>query len=297
MLQLVFNPTAGKGRARKALDLVTAFLEARGVAYELHLTEGPGHATELAAGTPRGSTVVALGGDGTVHEVVKGLLRNGTAADRTRGRVLGVLPLGSGDDFAFSLGMDRHDLPDALARLVAGERSNVDLAFVNGEPFLNALGTGFDAEVAQRVRTSPRLLRGLAGYLYSVVATLAILDCPPARVHVDGELVHDGPALLIGAQNGPRTGGSFLFAPEAVTDDGLLDLVIADRLTRLGTMRLLPLVMRGLHVGHPAVALHRGRSLRIDWESARPGHADGEALPLSARYEVELLPGALTVIA
>ena len=84
MLQLVFNPTAGKGRARKALDLVTAFLEARGVAYELHLTEGPGHATELAAGTPRGSTVVALGGDGTVHEVVKGLLR-GDDADRSIG--------------------------------------------------------------------------------------------------------------------------------------------------------------------------------------------------------------------
>jgi len=296
-LQLVFNPTAGKGRARRALALVTAFLDARRVPYDLHSTDAPGHATELAAATPRGSTVVALGGDGTVHQVVKGLLRKGTPADRTRGRVLGILPLGSGDDFAFSLGMDRQDLHGALERLVAGGTRNVDLAFVNGEPFLNAFGTGFDADVAQRVRTSPKFLPGLAGYLYSVFMTLAVLDCPPAQVRVDGLLVHDGPALLIGVQNGPRTGGSFLFAPAAVNDDGLLDVVIGDRLTRLGTVQLLPLVMRGQHVGHPAVALHRGRSLRIDWESARPGHADGEALPLSASYEVELLPAALTVIA
>ncbi len=296
-MRLIFNPTAGKGRARKALTVATAFLDARNVRYAVDSTDYPGHATELAAATDPGSTVVALGGDGTVHEVVKGLLQRGTPENRMGGRVLGVLPLGSGDDFAFSLGIDRRDLPGALERLVAGARKDVDLGFVNGEPFVNAMGTGFDAEVAQRVRKSPRLLPGLAGYLYSVVATLAILDCPPAQVRVDGRLVHDGPALLIGAQNGPRTGGSFVFAPAAVNDDGLFDVLIADRLTRLGTMRLLPLVMRGKHVGHPAVALHRGRRLHIDWDSARPGHADGEPLPLSASYELELLPAALPVIA
>lgn len=263
----------------------------------LHTTTGPGHATELAAATPPGATVVAMGGDGTVHEVALGLLRRGTAHDVTGGRTLAMLPLGSGDDFAFSLGLSRDDLPGALERLVAGERKRVDLGYVNGEPFLNSVGTGFDAEVAHRVRNSPRFLPGLAGYLYSTVATLAILDCPPVEVWVDGNLVHSGPALLVGAQNGPRTGGSFLFAPEAVPTDGLLDVVVASRLTRIGTMRLLPLVMRGRHLEHPAVTLHRGKSVRISWEAVRPGHTDGEPLPLTATYEVSVAPGALPVIA
>ncbi|HET9027343.1 MAG TPA: diacylglycerol kinase family protein [Trueperaceae bacterium] len=297
MLHLIFNPAAGKGRARKALTEALAFLDARAAPYMLHTTSGPGHATELAAASPPGATVVAMGGDGTAHEVVLGLLRRGTPHDVTGDRTLGVLPLGSGDDFAYSLGLSRDDLPAALERLVAGERKRVDLGFVNGEPFLNSVGTGFDAEVAHRVRNSPRFLPGLAGYLYSTLATLAILDCPPVEVWVDGTSVHSGPALLVGAQNGPRTGGSFLFAPHAVPTDGLLDVVVASRLTHLGTLRLLPLVMRGRHLEHPAVALHRGKTVRVLWETPRPGHADGEPLPLTTTFDVSVAPGALPVIA
>lgn len=296
MLHLVFNPVAGKGRARRALTHALAFLDSRAVPYMLHATERPGHATELAATTPAGATVVALGGDGTVHEVAKGLLRRGAPSDLTRGRSLAVLPLGSGDDFAFGLGIARNDLTGALERLVAGRQRRVDIGLVNGEPFVNGLGTGFDAEVAARVRRSPRFLPGLAGYLYSVVQALAVLDCPYARVWVDGNLVHSGPALLIGAQNGPRAGGSFLFAPAALNDDGQLDVLIARRLSRLGTLRVLPKVMRGTHLTDPAVAMHRGRSVRIEWQAARPGHADGEPLPLTATYEVSVVAGGMPVI-
>lgn len=296
MVHLVFNPIAGKGRARKSLRSALAFLDSRGVSYTLHSTTGPGHATALAAATPPGATVVALGGDGTVHEVAKGLLKRGAPNDPTCGRTLGVLPLGSGDDFAFSLGMARNDLPAALERLLAARRRRVDFGLVNDEPFFNGVGSGFDAEVAHRVRSSPRFLPGLAGYLYSVVATLTSLTCPPVAVWVDGVLVHSGPALLVGAQNGPRAGGSFLFAPQARNDDGRLEVIVARRLTPLGTMRLLPKVMRGQHLGHPAVALHHGTSVRIAWSAERPGHADGEPLPLSAAYDISLVPGGLPVI-
>ncbi len=296
MLQLVFNPAAGKGRARSAVQDALDFLAARDVPHTLLTTIGPGHATELAAATPPGSTVVAIGGDGTVHEVAKGLLRTGSASDPTAGRALAVLPLGSGDDFAFSLGISRTDLGAALERIVTGERRFVDLGAVNGEPFLNAIGTGFDAEVADRVRTSPRFLKGLAGYLYSVVVTLARLERVPAQVMVDGAVVHDGPALLVATQNGPRSGGSFVFAPGALSDDGLLDVVVAGDVGRLGVLRLLPKVMAATHLSDPAVALHRGRSVRIVWEEPRQAHADGELLPVSASYEIELRAGALPVV-
>ncbi len=296
MLHLVFNPVAGKGRARRALTQALAFLDGRAVPYMLHSTERPGHATELAAATPPGATVVALGGDGTVHEVAKGLLQRGAPNDPTRGRALAVLPLGSGDDFAFGLGIARHDLAGALERLVGGARRRVDVGFVNGEPFINGVGTGFDAEVAARVRRSPRFLPGLAGYLYSVVTALAVLDCPTAEVWVDERRVHVGPALLIGAQNGPRAGGSFLFAPEARNDDGQLDVLIARRLSRLGTLRVLPKVMRGSHLTDPAVALHRGRDVRIAWRSGRPGHADGEALAPACEYVISVAAGAMPVV-
>ena len=291
MLQLVFNPAAGKGRAKAALAAALALLDERGVPYTLHTTRCAGHATELAAATPPGSVVVAIGGDGTVHEVAKGLLRDGS----TGGRTLGILPLGSGDDFAFSLGLPREDLQGALQRLLDAEPRLVDLGTVNGEPFFNAVGTGFDAEVAERVRSSPRFLKGFSGYLYSVLVSLARLSEPHARLFVDGVLVHDGPALLVTSQNGPRSGGSFVFAPAARPDDGQLDVVIAGKVGRAGALGLLPKVLRAKHLGHPAVALHRGAAVRVEWSEPRPAHADGELLPTVAVYEVTLRAGALPV--
>lgn len=297
VLQLVFNPAAGKGRAKAALAAALALLDERGVPYTLHTTRCAGHATELAAATPPGSVVVAIGGDGTVHEVAKGLLQAGTAGDPAGGRALGVLPLGSGDDFAFSLGLARDDLPGALERLLAAKPRLVDFGTVNGEPFFNAVGTGLDAEVAERVKTSPSFLRGLSGYLYSVLGALGHLREPHARVFVDGALVHDGPCLLVTSQNGPRSGGSFVFAPEARPDDGLLDVVIAGKLGMLGALGLLPKVMRAKHLDHPAVKLVRGSQVRAEWAEARPAHADGELLPAAATYEVVLHPRALRVLA
>lgn len=296
MFQLILNPAAGKGRAGRALETTRTFLRERGVEHALHLTEGPGHATELAASAPAGTVVVALGGDGTVHEVAKGLLRGGSAADATRGRTLGVVPLGSGNDFAFSLGLRPTDLNMALLRLVSGRTRMVDVAMANGEPFLNSLGSGFDADVAVRVAASPRFLPGVAGYLYAVFASLAVHACPHCRVVVDGELVHEGPTLLAGVQNGPRTGGGFMFAPTAEPDDGLLDVLVARGITRWETVLLLPRVLRGTHLGHPAIGAWRGREVTVSWQEARPCHVDGEQLPTAPEYTVSVVPGALPVL-
>ncbi len=293
---VVLNPAAGRGAARSALDEVVRRLSEAGIEHELLVTTGPGHATELAAATPRGATVVAVGGDGTVHEVVAGLLR-AEGGRRVTSRTLAVVPLGSGDDFAYALGFPRGDVAAAVARLAGAERRQVDLAFVNGAPCVNAFGTGFDADVAHRLTKAPRVLKGMAAYLYAVAISLGRARPAEAEVKVDGEVAYRGRSLLIGAQNGPRTGGSFMYSPEARNDDGLLDVVIAGDLDLARTLALLPQVMRGTHLGHPRVTLLRGQRLSVAWEIARYGHADGEGAGHRRDFEVDLEPGGLAVVA
>lgn len=295
VLHIVYNPTAGKGRARSLIGSVVAFLEANRVAYRLLTTERVGHAAELAAAAPAGSVVVAAGGDGTVHEVVRGVL-NGAAGERSQGRCLGVLPLGSGDDFAFSLGLARTDLAGALKRLLDPRRALVDVGFVDGEPFVNSVGTGFDAEAAHRVRTSPVFLKGVFAYLYAVVASLPRFGNVPVTVEVDGERVFAGAALLVTLQNGPRSGGSFVFAPAAVNDDGLLDVMVAEEVGLLEAGLILPRVMRAEHVGHEKVRLFRGRRVSLEWGRPQRGHADGEPLAARQRFVAHVEPGALAVL-
>lgn len=315
MLYLIVNPVAGRGRAASALERTRAFLDAEGVPYDVLVTERPGHATDLARATPEGATVVAMGGDGTVHEVARGILHADPAFARgpgaaslgavttgqapgapQPGRVLATLPVGSGDDFAFSLGIPRDDLSAALARLLRGSVHRIDVGVVDHEPFVNALGVGFDAEVAHRVALAPKLFKGLGAYLYAVVTTLGRLDPCPVTVTIDGTRVYQGRALLVACQNGPRTGGSFLFAPDARNDDGVLDVIVAGDFGKLGTLGILPSVMRGRHLGHPKVHLFRGREVSLAWERPQHAHAEGEQVPPAATFNVSLRPAALSVL-
>lgn len=299
MHHIIFNPVAGKGRASAALSLSLEFLTDHDIQYQLHTTRGPDHATELAAATPQGSTVIAMGGDGTVHEVVKGLL-NGVAvpvSDRTITRTLGVIPVGSGDDFAFSLGLQRGDVDAALKRIAVGTTRLVDLGLVGNEPFVNAVGVGFDAEVAHRVMTSPKLFKGPAAYFYGVVTALGSLSPASVTVTIDGERVFCGRSLLVACQNGPRTGGSFYFAPAARNDDGLLDVVVAGDFGRAGALRILPKVMKGAHLSDPRVRLFQGREVELLWERPQRAHAEGETIAPRTDYRISLQRRALRVIA
>lgn len=289
MLHLIYNPVAGRGRAASALIRARAFLDGRGVAYQVLTTTAPGHATELASGLPADATAVAVGGDGTTHEVAMACIGNG--------RTLGLLPVGSGDDFAFALGMRRTDLAGALERLVAGETRLVDTGTVNGEPFINAAGVGFDADVARRVARAPAVLKGFSAYLWGVLDALRVLNATPVDVSVDDVPVYSGRSLLVSTHLGPRTGGSFLFAPSADVDDGVFDVLVAGGLGRAGILALLPKVMRGAHLGHPAVHLFRGERLRLRWERAQPCHVEGEAGPTAEVFDIGMVPRSLRVIA
>lgn len=289
MLHLIHNPVAGRGRARSAASAVAAALAGRGVPARVWTTEHPGHATAIAESLPGDATAVAVGGDGTVHEVAR-------ACIGTR-RTLGVVPTGSGDDFAHALGIGRQRLHEATTVLAQGRVRVVDTGVCNGEPFVNAVGVGFDAEVGRRVAQAPVALGGLTAYLWAVGVSLRHLARTTVRVSVDGVLVHEGASLLASCQNGPRTGGSFRFAPSASLDDGLLDVLIAGSVGRAGAVALLPRVLVGRHLGHPRITHLRAREVEMHWQAPRGWHAEGEVFAPSCRFRVGVRPGSLRVLA
>jgi len=297
--RLIVNTTAGKGYAGRVLPEAQKYLAHYGVNYDLVHTKASGQGVELAqeaalAGYER---VVAMGGDGTTDEVVNGLL---LAAEQGHEAVLGVIPVGSGNDFSYAVGIPG-DLEGACQRLAQGRIRTVDVirATVDGEPriFDNSVGLGFDADVALETRKMKRV-RGFLMYLWGVFRVLATNGrWPyPMRITVDGQPLPHQAVTLITVANGPRAGGGFYLTPDAQPDDGLLDVCVADRLGRLGILQLLPHAMRGTHVDKKPVTMLQARHVLIEGERGLPGHVDGEVLCTQGRrIEFEILPGRLKV--
>lgn len=235
--------------------------------------------------------MVACGGDGTVHEVVNGLMRAGGKA------VLGVIPVGSGDDFAKMLGPG-----DFIEKILGGRRRRFDIGKItaNGETryFANGMDIGFGAHGARNVASVPRFLTGLGAYLAALVLTLVRYPLLAVRVRID-----DGPeraltTVMAAVMNGTTFGGSFRVCPDARADDGELDVLLVDALGRLEILGLVPRIMRGKHGGDPRLELRRARTVTIESEIPLLVEADGEiAFTGARRLEIGLLPGALAVLA
>ncbi|HET7478394.1 MAG TPA: diacylglycerol kinase family protein, partial [Rubrobacteraceae bacterium] len=194
---MILNPTANKGRSARSREKISRFLNARGMDAVWHVTKGPGDATRIAANLPDGSLAVAVGGDGTVSEVA--------AACAGTSRVLGVLPLGSGNDYVKVLGIGTK-LEDALEALARGKVRSVDAGEANGVRFNNGLGIGFDAQVAAGVAEAPALLGGFGRYMWSVGRLLWGFRCHDAVLRLDGERVVEARTILIAAALGTTYG-------------------------------------------------------------------------------------------
>ena len=224
----ILNPMAGKGAARKADDLLEVLLRDSGLKFRAWHTEAPGHATQLARQATT-SHVVAVGGDGTINEVVNGLA--GTD------KIMGIIPTGSGNDFIKSVGIPR-SMKKALDVLKAGHvtddrcRHGPDrpdgttgaCSMLRARLFANGVGIGFDAAVARRVSEITGL-RGTALYLLAVLQTLGRYRSPEFTVRTDDE-TWSGRELLIAVGNGRCAGGGFYLTPEADVDDGILDVTV-----------------------------------------------------------------------
>jgi YegS/Rv2252/BmrU family lipid kinase len=299
---VIANPRSRNGATgRRWRDVERRVREALGPV-EVEATRCPRDAERLAREGARAGVerMLVAGGDGTLSEVVTGLVSAGLA-----GRVpIGVLPLGTGGDFPRTLGLSR-DLDGALARIASGRERLVDAGrarFADAQGgareacFVNVASFGISAVVDEIVNRTTKALGGTVSFLIGAVRAILAYECGDVRLRVDGALVHEGPAVLATAANGRYFGGGMHVAPEARLDDGLLDVVVLSEVPKLDLLRKLPLVYRGTHLRDPAVKLYRGRLIEAE---AAPGQValelDGEPLgALPATFE--LLPRALRLL-
>jgi YegS/Rv2252/BmrU family lipid kinase len=253
---------------------------------------GPGSATELARRAVAGGCplVVAVGGDGTVNEVVNGLV---DAAGRAPA-ILGVVSTGRGRDLCRNLGVAA-DPAEAVRRLVAGEDVDVDLGAAEweGRPprhFVNAAGAGFDAVVAARAAEAGG--SGTMPYVRAVFASLLEHRPVPATIRIDGAVGWTGRLAAAVVANGACYGGGMRIAPGAQPADGRLELVVLGDIGRLELVRWLPTVYRGRHLAHPDITTRPVRVVTIETVPAVPVHVDGEAAGRTP-VRIGIRPGAL----
>jgi YegS/Rv2252/BmrU family lipid kinase len=284
---LIVNPSAGGGRAARALPAVEARLRALGVGYEVDATRDLAHAQDLAvAAAQRGRVVVTLSGDGMLGAVA-GVLRD------VPGAVVGVLPGGRGNDFARVVGIPL-DAEAACDIIAGGVARPVDLGLAGDTPYIGIASVGFDSE-ANRIANSAPARLGQLVYVYGALGALATWKHAGFTVDVDGERTLFA-GWSVAAANSKAYGGGMFVAPDAELDDGALDVVYCERTSKATFVRkLLPKVFKGEHVNEPSVHVLRGAEVRIDADRPFMVYADGDPvgqLPMTFRA----LPGALQVL-
>ena len=283
---IIANPVSGRGRARRIGEWVADLLHERGIDADLMMSEAPGDCERLAREVlARGvRQVVACGGDGTVHEVVNGLANSDA--------VLGVVPCGRGNDLARALGLSS-DVEDVVNTLVQGVDRAIDVGKVGARFFATVASLGFDTAVAQRARSRPSRLGGTASYCLAVLRTLSGYRSPFVRLRGDFG-VFEGRILLAATANAPFYGSGIKIAPDAIVDDGVLDVCIVADVSRWTVLRMFLRAYSGAHVGHSAVRVVQTRTLQIESDDSLWIFADGEPM-CEVPAKIEVVPGALKV--
>ena len=290
---LVVNPTAGRGRAGRLVAEATSALEETFGRVTRIETTAPGTAVgqvreAVEAGAER---IVVLGGDGTMHEAANGLL-TARVAERPP---IGILPAGTGNDYAKMARTLGCSTREAVRRLGSATVRHFDVGSAWGEYFLNSVGIGFDAEVA-RVVNGWKRLTGMPAYLAAVFQVLSRFRTLNLEVTSDGERFSDR-LLLLEVAIGPCVGGGFRLTPDAQPDDGWLDICAIRHISMPGILVRLPLVMIGKHTRLKAVRMLRARHVAVSNQDG-PLHAqfDGELREVSGTMEIRLEPHALPVL-
>jgi diacylglycerol kinase (ATP) len=287
---VIVNLLAGRGRCRRLWPSIERALRSSQLPFRHVFTQAPGAAIEIARRAAEDfSVVVAVGGDGTIHEVATGLM--GSSAK------LGIIPAGTGNDFVKMLGIPPKDPIGAIEILHSGLPRRVDVGRVGERYFVNGLGVGLDGAVAWRVWRSWRW-PALAPWIYLYAAVREALFFRSSDVEIvapDWEA--SGRLLMVGASNGRYHGGDFLLVPHAEIDDGLFDVYMIADMAPFRRLREIPKTRRGEHITLPEVQIRRAPWVEIVSKKPLLGHLDGEPVEFPAgRLRVELLPKALEVI-
>ena len=299
-VRVILNPFADHNRAWRVAAELRPLIE-KNNSVDWVNTDQPAHAVELArqTGEQGFDLLLVLGGDGTLHEVINGLM----LLPQEKRPAIGIVPLGSGNDFAQSLGIPLN-LPEAVRLALAGEAKRMDVGLLKddhgrSEYFDNTCGAGFDAIVNLRSRKI-HFVHGFLMYLVAVLQTIVLnFQAIPMSVQTDQE-AWSQPSLMLALGNGKREGGGFLITPDARIDDGLLHYATIGRISRLFMLRIIPEVMRGTHGRFKQVRLGSCREMALTAENPLCVHTDGEVfadLDSDVRkLSIQVVPNAIRLV-
>ncbi len=231
--------------------------------------------------------LVAVGGDGTVNEVVRGIIESGG-----KGTVkLGIIPAGTGNDLVRTL-----NIPiitkEAVQVLINGHVKCLDLGKINGDYFVNIVGIGFDGAVANEVNRDVRWLKGKYAYMYAILKMLITYKSPMMKITIDDQIL-EGRYFLVAVGNAKYYGGGIKILPDADPVDGLFDICVVEDIPKREVLKVLPKMSQGRHVDYPPVKIYRGKKIKVDSTERVLIQADGElkgTLPMEFEVEANIFP-------
>ena len=276
-LLVVYNPHAGKGRAKSLLPQVQNYLANRQVEADFLMTEREGHATELVAQTDLTDYdgVIASGGDGTLFEVLNGYYRN----ERNTKPPLGLIPNGTGNAFMKELGLHKSDWQKAIDIIVASQPRQLDVGrfetMGDVHYFINIVGMGFVTDVAEAA--IPLKWMGNAAYTAATLQKLIKLKAQKYEIEIDGEVL-ERQGVFVEVANSRYTGTTFLMAPKAELDDGKLDLILLNEISKVRLLRLFTSIYDGSHINYPEVEYIQAKKISVIEEKPGKLIPDGEVL-------------------
>ncbi len=279
---ILFNPQAGSGRSKTFLPLIEAYLTHVKTRYHLHLTTSPGDAQLMTENSDltEYSGVIAAGGDGTLFEVINGLM-NRPADQRIP---FGVIPVGTGNAFSRELGLNPTDWQKGIDIILNNHQRMIDVGFVHATScdfyFINIIGMGFVVDAGKSTMKIKKI--GQSAYTLATLWETAKLKKHPVKLTLTDsqnqiEVISEE-LVFVEVANSRYTGTSFLMAPDAVIDDGLLNVIILKKISRLKILRLFPTIYSGNHVNYKEVETRKVKSVTIETKQAMPLMPDGEFL-------------------
>ena len=286
MIYAICNPTAGSGRGKIIGEIIQKILIEKNLPFRMEITQRPGQATEFAkeACDMQVDTVLAIGGDGTSLEVARGMIGRDSA--------LGIIPAGTGNDFVKTLGVPLQPI-EALDYILTHPPQRTDAGEINGEIFLNEIGTGFDVSVLDYAAKAKKTFRGILPYLYGVLMTLFRFHSIPLTYAIDGGEKVTMDAFVVSAANGGKIGGGIPIAPQAKVDDGKLDVTIVGKVKKTKLIGRLIGLMRGKILDFPETQYCRAKSVTFTVPEMRV-NIDGEIVR-EKTVTARILPGALMI--
>ncbi|NMA04367.1 MAG: diacylglycerol kinase family lipid kinase [Clostridiales bacterium] len=283
----IVNPIAGKGRARKTIPIIKKIMEDNNCSYKIKITEkaGDGQLFAREAKTGGYSTVVSVGGDGTLHEVI-----NGMVGGRQR---LGIVPAGTGNDFARSLDIPL-SIEDATENLLRGKTALIDLGKLNSEHFINFCSVGLDALIAEEANKIKKYFSSTYSYIIGVIKALSKFKSIKIELTIDNKKYNEE-IMLVAVCNGAYYGGGMNIAPQAKVFDGQFDICVVRKMPKLKLLFLFPTIFKGKHIKYNEVKIYRGKSVQVFSGEEMHVNADGDIVD-SRPVNFEILHNKIEVI-